>query len=130
MAAYLGLVMHAAEGNAHAVAICGSGNAHGYARFAGSRRPDKAQKVSACLGCKSFDCKILYYAFLYLFKAEVIVIEHLARFFYIIGFGGLYIPRQLKANIEIAADDCCLGRAKRLLGKMRNLLEKLLFDLL
>ena len=109
MAAYLGLVMHAAEGNAHAVAICGSGNAHGYARFAGSRRPDKAQKVSACLGCKSFDCKIL---------------------FYIIGFGGLYIPRQLKANIEIAADDCCLGRAKRLLGKMRNLLEKLLFDLL
>ena len=121
--------MHAAEGYTHALAVCCPSNAHGYAGLTGSRRAYKAQKISAGLWRKLLDRKIFYDALFDLLKAEVIFVENLTRFFYIIGFSGLYIPRQFKANIEIAADDCCFRRAERLLGKMRNLLEKLLFDL-
>ena len=129
MPSNLGFVMHAAEGYTHALAVCCPSNTHGYAGLTGSRRAYKAQKISAGLWRKLLDRKIFYDALFDLLKAEVIFVEHLTRFFYIIGFGGLNIPRQLKANIKVSAYYSSLRRAERLLGKMRNLLEKLLFDL-
>ena len=60
----------------------------------------------------------------------MILIEHPARFVNIPRFLGLYVPRQLKANVEIAADDRSLGRAEGLLCKVGHFFEKLILYLL
>ena len=129
VAAYLGLVMHTAERYAHELAVHRLGDAHGDAGLAGARRADKADKATLDIRAELLDGKVFYDAILDLLKAEVLIVEELSGFFKVDGLRGLLAPRQLKAGIEIAAQDCRLGRAEGLLHQARQLLIELLLDL-
>ena len=130
MSADLRLVVDAAERYANALTVSCAGNAHRDAGFARARRAYKTQQAAAGLGRKLPYGKVFDNALLDLFKAEMILVESLARFFNISCLLGFYVPRQLKANVEIAADDRGLCRAEWLLCKVGHFLEELLLYLL
>ena len=121
--------MHTAERYAHELAVHRLGDAHGDAGLAGARRADKADKATLDIRAELLDGKVFYDAILDLLKAEVLIVEELSGFFKVDGLRGLLAPRQLKAGIEIAAQDCRLGRAEGLLHQTRQLLIELLLDL-
>ncbi len=130
MAADLRLVMNAAQRNAHAFAVCGSGNAHGYAGFPRPRGADKAQKPALDLGGKPPHGKVLEHTLLDLIEAKMLFVKNLSRFGNVHRLFGVLAPRQLKADIQVIAQYSRLGRAERLLCEAVKLLVELILYLI
>ena len=129
VAADLRLVVHAAERNAGAFAVCGAGNAHGNARFANTRRAYKTEHPALDLRRELPHGKVFQNAVFDLCKAVVILVQDL---FCVGNIGNVLcplVPRELQADIQIRPQHRALGRTERLLAEPRKLLEKLFFDL-
>ncbi len=75
VAAYLGLVMHAAERDAHELTVRRRGDALGDTGLARARRADKADKPALDIGAELLYGEVLEHTLLDLVKAEVIVVK-------------------------------------------------------
>ena len=109
VAAYLGLIMHAAERHAAELAVCGAGNAHGYAGLARSRRADEAQKPALYLRGKLLDREVLKHTLLDLVQTVMLIVQQLARLRDVDALLRGFSPRYLKAHVQISAQHRCLG---------------------
>ena len=76
MAAYLGLVVHAAERNAREFPVRRTGDAHGNAGLARTRRADKAEHAALHVRRQLAHRQELYHSLLDLGKAEVVLVQH------------------------------------------------------
>ena len=129
VAADLGLVMYAAERDAHALAACRPGDRHGNARLARAGRADKTDQSALYLRRQLAHSQVFKDPLLDLFKPVMIVFKHFARLVDIDGLFALDAPRDLQAGVEITADDSRLGRTEGLLLQLGHFLEQSLADL-
>lgn len=130
VAADLGLVVDAAQGYAGQFAVCGAGDAHGYAGLARSRRPHKAEHAALHARRELAHGEELDDALLDLFEAEVVLVQHLLRAGNVKRLLCAGVPGYLQAGIKVAADDAALCGAEALAGKPRDFLEELFLRLL
>ena len=130
MAADLRLIVHAAEGDARKLAVCGARNAHGDAGFARARRADETQHAALCVRGELAHGQRLNDAVFHLFQPEMILIEDLSGLPDVQCFLGADVPRKVQAHIQIVADDRSFRRAERLLFQAVDLLEQPLLGVL
>ena len=114
VAAYLGLIVYAAEGDMRELAVHGPGNAHRYARLACARRAYKAEHGAADIRRQLAHGQELYDALFYFVEAVVVLIEQLARFGDVQRLFSTLVPGHFKTSVQIAADYASFCRAKRL----------------
>ena len=129
MAADLGLVVDAAEGEADAPASRRPGDGLGDTGLARARRADEAEKAPFHLGRELAHGEVLQDPFLDLFQTVVVGVEHLARLLRVDGLLRADAPGDLQTDVEIAADNGRLGRAEGLLLQLGKLFEELFADL-
>ena len=130
VAADLGFVVHAAEGDAHQLAVGRRGDALGDAGLAGPRRADQAQKPALYVRAQLPDGQVFQNALLDLVEAEVIVVQFLAGLLDVDGLLGRDAPGDLEAHVQITAQHGRLGGTEGLLGEPAQLLQELFAYLL
>src|SRR5262245_36621616 len=130
VAADFGLVTHAAERHAHEVAAGSAGDRLAERGLADAGRADQAQDRAGELVGALLDREILDDAFLDLFQAEVIVVEDLLGEREVLLDLGLLVPGDREQPVEIVAHDRRLGRHRRHLAQLLELVGGLLARLL
>ena len=130
VAAYLRLVVDAAEGDVGELAVHRAGYAHGDARLAGPGRADEAEHGALYIRRELAHGEELYDALLDLLEAVVVLVEHFARLLYVERLLSILVPGKLEAGVEVAAYDARLGAAEALAAQAGDLLEELLLHVL
>ena len=130
MAADLGLVVHAAEAQAHELAAGRARDALPERRLADARRADEAQDRALALRIELAHREIFEDAPLDLGEAVMVLVEDAARFRDVDRLGIELRPRQLDQPIEIGADHPVFGSGLRHALEPLELLLGLLFGLL
>ncbi len=121
MAAYLGLVMYAAEAHPHKVAPKRPCNAGCNACFANARRAYKADYLPVHFARKARNCNVLQYALLHLFHAVMVVIKYCAGVLNVQIILGFFAPRQIEHAFYIVAHGRLLVRCGGQVAKARYL---------
>ena len=111
MAAYLGLVMYAAEAHPHKVAPKRPCNAGCNACFANARRAYKANYLPVHFARKARNGNVLQYALLHLFHAVMVVIKYCAGVLNVQIILGFFAPRQIEHAFYIVAHGRLLVRS-------------------
>ncbi len=106
MAADLGLVANAAEGDAHELAVEGASDGPAQRGFADARGADEAKDRAFHLGAtKLADGQVLEDALFDLFQVVVILVENLAGPIEVVVVSGKIAPRQAGHPVEVRPDD-------------------------
>ena len=109
MAADLGLVAHAAQGNAHELAAQGPRDGASERGLADAGRPEEAQDGPAAVLAQLEDRQVVEDAVLDVLEVVVILVQDLARGGQIDGRRLRVFPRQLDHQVEVAAHHRGLG---------------------
>ena len=110
MAADLGLIAHAAEGDANELAPRGLGDRFAQGGLADARRADEAHDRAFHLGRALLHGQILDDPLLDLLEAIVIVIQHLLRLAQVFLNAGFNAPRDRQHPIEVVPHHSGFGR--------------------
>ena len=130
VAADVGLVVDAAEGDPRELAVERPRHGHPDGRLADAGRADEAEHLALQVWRELLDGQELQDALLDGLQAVMVGVEDLARGGDVDALLGLLVPGQLQAGVEVVAQDGRLRRAERLLLQVDDLLEELLLDLL
>ena len=130
MAADLGLVVHAAQADAHELAVHGARDRLAERRLADAGRPDEAQDRRLAVRRELAHRQVLDDAPLDLVEPVVVLVEDAARLADVDRRLLRNAPGQLDQPIEIGADHAVLGRRVRHALQPAQLLARLLLDLL
>ena len=130
VAADLGLVVHAAEADAHELAVHGAGDRLAERGLADAGRPDEAQDRRLALRRELAHREILDDAPLDLVQAVMILVEDAPRLGDVDRRLLRQRPGQLDQPVEIGAHHAVLGRGLRHALQPAQLLARLLLDLL
>ena len=126
----LGFVTHTTKADANEFAPRGFGNGFTKRRFTHTRRADKAHDRAFQLGRPLLHGKIFHDAFFNLFKAIVIIVEHLLCFDQVL-FGARFdVPRDRQDPVEVVAHNCGFRRHRRHVFELFQLGVDLLFGFL
>ena len=115
--AYFCLVAHAAERDAHELAVHGARDRLAERRLAHAGRPDEAEDRPLHVAFELPDGEVLDDAFLDLVEVVVVVVEHAPRFHRVEAVLGGDRPRQLQDPVEIRPDHLVF---RRLAGHARQ----------
>ncbi len=110
MTADLGLIAHAAQGQAHELAARGLRNRHAQRRFAYARRPDEAEDRALRIFDQLAHGEELEDALLDLLKAVVIFVQHFLGEVDGARFLGTLLPRHGEQPVDVVAAHGGLGR--------------------
>ena len=130
MTADFRLIAHAAEGHAHEVAAGRTSDRLAERGLADAGRADKAKDWTGELVGTLLDCEILDDPFLDLFQSEVIVVEYLLGKLEVLLDLGLLVPGNRQQPVQIIAHHGRLGRHRRHLAQLLELVGCLLTRLL
>ena len=130
MAADLGLVPHAAQTDAHILTPQTFGDGACNTGLADTRRADKADDLRLDVRCQLAHGQRFQNAVLHLFQAIVVAVQNLLRTADIKIIHREGVPRQVKAGVQIGADDRSLLIAALHLGKAVYLFEQLFLAVL
>ena len=130
VAADLGFIPHAAKADAHILAAQTFGDGACNTGLAHARRAYKADDLCLHVRCQLAHGQRFQNAVLHLFQAVVVAVQNLlcAADIKVIHCKG--VPRQVKAGVQIGADDRCLLIGALHLGKTVHFLEQLLLAVL
>ena len=109
VAADVGLVAHAAEGEPGVFPVQGAGDADADGGFADAGRADEAEDLPLLVGCELVHGEEVEDAFLDLLQAVVVVVEDLGRLLDVDRVLRLLVPRQGEQPFDVVADDARLG---------------------
>ena len=110
VAADVGLVAHAAEGDADELAAHGLGDALAQGGLADAGRADEAEDRAAAVGLELADGQVLDDPAFDLLQVVVVAVEDAARLGQVELVLGRDGPGQLADDLEIGADDAVFGR--------------------
>ena len=130
VAADLCLIPHAAQADAHILAVQALGNGAGNAGLADTRRADQADDLALDIRSQLADSQHLKNAVLDLLQAVVVAVKDALCLGNIEVVLGKAVPGQIQAGIQIGADDRSLLIAALHLGKAVHFLEQFLLPLL
>ena len=129
VAADVGFVVDAAEGNPGQLPVQALGDGHGDGRFTGAGGAHQTDDLSRQLRGHLLDGQHLQNPLLHLIQAEMVVVQQLFGRLHVHPLLGALVPGQLQADVQIVADDGGLRRAAGLTGQPLDLLVELLVHL-
>ena len=130
MAADLGLVAHAAERQAHELAVHGAGDRLGQRGLAHARRARQRQDGRLRLLDERAHGQELEHALLDLLEAVVVFVEHLLGVLEVAALLALLVPRHRDQPVEVVARHGRFGRHRRHRLEPLQLLDGLFVDVL
>ena len=113
MAADLRFVAHAAERDAHELAVHRPRDRLAERRLADARRADEAEDRPLHVPLQLPDREVLDDALLDLVEIVVVLVEHAARLDRIEPVLGRLVPRHVEHPVQVGADHLVLGRRRR-----------------